>query len=153
ERLLIAAHDIGAASDDDAAASFLHPRSALFRDLTRPRRNRRQARHPRLAVIADQVRDRLIAAELRRGDLPTPTSRPALNIGGPRGVALVADRLARRGQTPRTPLVRGWTHGSDSRDAVFSHLVRVCFPAPADTADTLAAAARAAGLPGTRLVD
>jgi len=150
DRLLVAAHETGAASDGDVVASFLHPRSVLFRDLTRHWRNQARVRHPGLTVIADEVRDRLVAAELRRGDLPTPTSRAARNIGSTCGATLVTRLLALLG---RTPLVRGLMYGSESRDAVFSHLIRVCFPAPDDTADTLARAARAAGLADARLVD
>ncbi len=150
DRLLAAAHEVAAASDHDVAASFLHPRSVLFRDLTRHWPNQAQTRHPRLAAIADEVRDQLVAAELRRGDLPTPTSRAALNIGSTHGATLVTRLLALLGPAP---LVRGLIHGSESRDAVFSHLIRVCFPAPGEGPDTLAAAARAEGLPDARLVD
>jgi len=150
ERLLIAAHDAGAASQDDVIASFLHPRCTVFRDLTRHWRSQAEARHPALNAIADRVRDRLVAVELQRGDLPTPTSQAALNIASTSGGMLVTELLRALG---KTQLTRGWTRGSDSRDAAFSHLIRVCFPAPADTADSLAAAARQAGVPGARLVD
>lgn len=149
ERLLVAAHEAGAASEDDVIASLLYPRSGLFRDLTRHGRSQSQARAPALTVIADKVRDRVIAVELQRGDLPTPTSRTALNIGSTSGAAL-AVRLLRLGDSP---LARGRTSGHDSRDAVFSHLLRVSFPAPSDTAETLAAAAHQAGVPDGRLVD
>ncbi len=149
-RLLVAAHDIGAASEDDVIASFLHPRSALFRDLTRRWRGQLESRHPALIVIADKVRDRLVAVELQREDLPTPTSPAALNVCSVSGVTLVIECLQLLG---KTSLVRGGTGGSDSRDAMFSHLIRVCFPAPADTAEQLRAAADEAGVPAARLVD
>jgi Family of unknown function (DUF5724)/Domain of unknown function (DUF4132) len=150
DRLLAAAHAIGAACDDDVIAAFLQPRNMLFRDLTRHWRGQLEARHPRLTVIADQLRERLIAAELRRGDLPTPTSRAVTNISSSSGAELVTRLLAGLG---RTPLARGYTRGSDSRDGVFSQLIRTCLPAAADTPDTLTAAARQAGLPDSRLVD
>jgi len=149
-RLLIAAHGISAASENDVIASFLHPRSALFRDLTRHWRGQLEARHPALTVIADKVADRLVAIELQRGDLPTPTSPTAVNIGSTSGVRLVVELLRLLG---KNPLVRGWTRSSDSRDATFSYLIRVCFPAPADTAGTLTDAAHAAGVSHARLVD
>jgi len=150
ERLLVAAHEAGAASEDDIIASLLHPRSGLFRDLTRHGRSQFQARSPALTVIANKVRDRVISVELQRGDMPTPTSRTALNIGSTRGAALAVRLLRLLGDSP---LARGRTSGRDSRDAVFSHLLRVSFPAPTDTSETLAAAAHRAGIPDGRLAD
>jgi hypothetical protein len=73
-----------------------------------------------------------------------------MNVSSISGVTLVIELLQLLG---KTSLVRGGTGGSDSRDAVFSHLVRVCFPAPADTAERLRAAADEAGVPAARLVD
>ncbi len=150
ERLLTAAFGIGAAAEADVVAAFLHPRSALFRDLTRHWRGQLEARHPALTVIADKVAGRLVAVELQRGDLPTPTSPAVQNVGSTSGVALVTELLRLLG---KAPLARGWGARSDSRDAVFSYLVRVCFPAPADTPGTLTAAAHEAGLADARLVD
>src|SRR5262249_34073837 len=148
--LLAAAHDAGVASEADVVAAFLHPHSRLFRDLTRRWRSQLQARHPAMAAIADTIAGRLVAVELQRGDLPAPTSPAALNIGSTSGVRLAVELLRRLG---KPPLARGRTYGSDSRDATFSHLTRVCFPAPADTPGTLTDAARQAGVPAARLVD
>jgi uncharacterized protein DUF5724/uncharacterized protein DUF4132 len=149
-RLLIAAHAIGAATEQDVICAFLEPRSALFRDLTRHWRSQVQARHPALTVIADKVRARLIAVELQRGDLPTPTSQTVRNVGSTAGVALAVELLRLLG---KAALVRSRTDTYDSRDAVFSHLVRVCFPAPGDTPAMLTAAAHEAGVSHARLVD
>ncbi|HEV2450544.1 MAG TPA: DUF5724 domain-containing protein [Streptosporangiaceae bacterium] len=134
EALLIAAHDIAAASEADVVAAFLQPRNMLFRELTRRWRGRMQARHPGLTVIADKVRDHLIRTELDRGDLPTPTSPAVLNIRSTCGAALAVEILRLVGQAP---LVRGHALDSDSRDVVFSHLLRVSFPAPADAPTAL----------------
>jgi Family of unknown function (DUF5724) len=105
DRLLVAAYGAGAASGDDVAASFLQPRNLLFQDLTRHWRGRLEAAHPALATIADQVRDRVVEVELRRGDLPTATSLAAINIASVCGVRLAADLLRPLG---KTPLTRGW---------------------------------------------
>jgi hypothetical protein len=78
-------------------------------------------------------------------------SLAALNIGSTTGVKLVAEML---GMLGKAPLVRGrWMSGSDSRDAVFSYLIRVCFPGANDTLAMLAAASQQAGVPATWLVD
>lgn len=150
DRLLAAAHGIGAASDADVATAFLRPRNQLFKDLTRHRRGRIEARYPALAAIADDVRDRVVAVEFQRGDLPTPTSHTATNIASVSGARLVADLLRLLGTTP---LTRGWRWAADSRGDVLSHLVRVSFPASGETGADLRAAADAARVPVSRLID
>jgi hypothetical protein len=153
--LLAAAHAAGIASDDDAATTFLHPRNAAFRDLTRHWRGKQQARYPLLVPVADRVRDQVVAIEARRGDLPTPTSDVALNIGSVSGVGTVARLLGNLG---KAPLSRGGTwyrrySGASSRADVLSHLLRVSFPAPGERGTDLRAAAAEAGVPDARLVD
>jgi hypothetical protein len=148
--LLAAAHGAGAASDADVAAAFLHPRNQLFKDLTRHWRGNLEARYPALAAIADDVRDRVVAVELLRGDLPTATSHAATNIASVSGVESAAELLRTLG---KTPLTRGWRWAPDSRGDVLSHLLRVSFPAPGETGADLKAAVSKAGVPETRLVD
>jgi hypothetical protein len=148
--LLVAAHDSGAATDADVIAAFLRPRDPLFADLTRRRRGQMETRHPRLCALADQVRERLIVVELGRGDLPTPTSDVIAGIRSATGTELVIRLLKQQG---KAPLVRGWNRGGDSRDSVLSHLIQVCFPGPADSAQDLITTARAAGVTDARLVD
>jgi hypothetical protein len=148
--LLAMAHQVGAASDDDVIVAFLRPGNWLFKNLTRHWRARQEARYPDLIPIADRVRDEVVAVELRRGDLPTPTSRTASNVSSVHGVTVVAQLLARLGGAQ---LTRGWTHGSDSKDAVLSHLVRVSFPASGQGSQDLKLATAAAGIPDARLID
>jgi hypothetical protein len=150
DELLAAAHQAGAASDDDVLAAFLRPGNWLFKSLTRHWRTQQEARYPGLIPIADRVRDEVIAVELRRGDLPTPTSRTASNVSSVHRVTIVAQLLASLGAAQ---LTRGWAHSSDSKDAVLSHLVRVSFPAPGEGGQDLKAAAAAAGIPDARLID
>jgi hypothetical protein len=149
ERLLVAAFDAGVAREPDAIAAFLSPRNRLFHDLTRHWRGQLETRHPVLVPIADRVRDSLVEVELRRGDMPTPTSEAVRNIASVHGADLLVRLLDELGATP---LSRGYL-GSTARDDVFSHLIRVSFPGPDDTGPTLAAAIRQVGLPDSRLVD
>jgi Family of unknown function (DUF5724)/Domain of unknown function (DUF4132) len=150
ERLLIAAFDAGVAREPDAVAAFLRPHSRLFHQLTRHWRGQLETRHPGLVPVADRVRDSLVEVELRRGDMPAPTSEAAGNVASVHGADLLIRLLRRLG---RTPLSRGYTGSSVARDDVLSRLIRVSFPAPDDTGPTLAVAARQAGLPDGRLVD
>ena len=155
DELLAAAHAAGVASDDDAAAAFLHPRNVAFRDLTRHWRGKQEARYPLLIPVADRVRDMVVAVEAGRGDLPTPTSDVAMNIGSVPGVVTTARLLGNLG---KTPLTRGgaWYRrysGMTSRADVLSHLLRVSFPAAGETGAELRAAVAEAGVPAARLVD
>ena len=133
-KLLTAAYDAGVATDADVIAAFLNPQDRLFSDLTRRWRTPAEERHPKLVALADQVREQVVAAELTRGDLPTSTSQAARNVSSISGADLVTRLLAQLG---KTSLVRGYSRGSDSRDAVLSHLIRVCFPAEGDTGELL----------------
>src|SRR5260370_1388780 len=51
------------------------------------------------------------------------------------------------------PLAGGWRWAADSRGDVLSHLLRVSFPAPGETGADLRAAADAARVPVSRLID
>lgn len=157
--LLAAAYRAGAATEGDVVATFLTPGNRLFADLTKRWRSQAEAEHPDLVPIADRVRDRLVEVELRRGDLPTPTSRTVRNVGSVAGAETVAATLERLGDTP---LMRGWNSDwratAESRDAVFSYLVRVSFPGPGESHPAVAGAAlkdaaTGKGIPDARLVD
>ena len=51
------------------------------------------------------------------------------------------------------PFVRGWSYDGESRQVVFSRLIRATMPRPDDTPIAFAAAARAAAIPERRLVE
>ena len=153
DQLLAAAHAAGAATDADAAVTFLRPRNAAFRDLTRHWRGKQAVRYPSLVPIADRVREQVVAIETERGDLPTPTSAAAANIGSVSGVRTAARLLGNLG---KTPLARGGYYqygGGSGRAEVLSHLLRVSFPAAGESGADLKAAAAEAGVPDARLVD
>jgi len=155
DQLLAAAHAAGAATNEDVAVTFLHPRNAAFHDLTRRWRAKSETRYPHLIPIADRVRDQVVAIEAERGDLPTPTSAAAVNISGVPGVKAAARLLGTLGKTPLARGHGGFLHymGANARAEVLSHLLRVSFPAPGETGADLKAAAAEAGVPEARLVD
>jgi hypothetical protein len=151
QALLLAAHDRGIATDDDVLSTVLAGADRrLLADLTKRWRSSFEQRHPKVIPLGDRLRDRLIEVELTRGDLPTATSRIAGWLAGMPGADRLVDVMAAIG---KTPLMRGWVRDQDSRTAVFSRLVRVSYPGPDDTAKTLAAAAKRAGLSEKRLVE
>lgn len=147
--LLLAAHEAGAASDDDVLDHLLIPQTQLLKELTRRRRTPLERQHPAAVALADRVRDRVIQIERRRGDLPTSASRLALQLGSVSGAELTMELLGRMG---RATLVRT-SYGGHGREAVLSHLLRASYPAEHDTTDTLRLAAEAAGVSERRLVE
>ena len=149
--VLLAAHDLGIATDDDVTDSLLIPRTQLLRDFTRHRRSQLDVRHPRIGALADRVRDRVLAIERTRGDLETVASEHCLQLGSVHGAELAVDLLGRLG---KAAIVRGWLGwGNTSRESVYSHLLRVSHPAPGDTAEVVRAAAAAAKVADARLVE
>ena len=118
--------------------------------VTRHRRTTMVEQVPRAAAFADRLRDRIIEIELARGDVATHASNLALSLGSVDGAGTVTSLLSRLG---RGALVRGRSWGNTSREAVYSHLVQVSYPAPSDSPETLQAAAVDVGLPDARLLD
>ena len=120
-------------------------------DLTRRRRHPLLDAHPWVAGVVAEVRDALVAAELVRGEEPSPTSEAASRLRSVPGADTVLRLLAALG---RRGFVRGWVglSGASAADSL-SHLIRVTFPAPDDTPAAFAAAAREAGIAERRLLE
>jgi len=150
QALLLAAHAAGVASDADVLEALMQPRTRLLSDLSRWRRHQHEERNPGAVALADRVRQRVLAIEVHRGDLPTAASALALRLRSVEGVSTTAAVL---GSLGAAALQRGWSADGISRQAVFSHLLRVSRPAEADRADDLVAAARDAGVRDRRLLE
>lgn len=148
--LLLRAHHAGAATDDDLLDALLQPRSRVTTDWTRRRRRPLADAYPRAAELADRVRDRVLDIELRRGEMQTPATPVALRLGSIQGAAVALELLRRLG---RASLVRGHILGNEGREAVYSHLLRVSYPAVTDDADTVRRHAGERNLTDARLVD
>jgi len=133
--LLLEAHQHGWASEHDLLDTLIGPRerSEQFRDLSLyTERTLREAlpTPPTWLKLVSDVRERVLDAESVRGDLETPATPAALSLSSITG----ADRtLALLASLGKNPLKRGYTGSNQSRDAVFSHLIRNAFPGPQDT--------------------
>lgn len=134
--LLLGAHDAGAATDDDLLDHLFAPTTRLLKDLTRRRRTPLERAHPGAVALADRVRERVVDIERRRGDVATPASPLAVQLGSVSGAELAMELLSRLG---RATLVR--SPQGTGRDAVYSQLLRTSHPGADDTAATLRAAA------------
>ncbi|HMA35880.1 MAG TPA: DUF5724 domain-containing protein, partial [Chloroflexia bacterium] len=105
---------------------------------------------PRLQALVARCRRRIVTLELRRGDLPTATSAPALALRYAGGVSALVRLLQALGAVP---LVRGHIYHDLGKPAVFSHLIRSTFPSAADTPQVFAMAVAGAGIPQPRLIE
>jgi hypothetical protein len=148
--LLLGAHHAGAATDDDLFDALLNPQSRIITEWTRRRRQPFVDANPRPAELADRVRDRVLDIELRRGELRTPASPVALRLGSIEGAAVALELLSRLG---RASLVRGHIFGNEGREAVYSHLLRVSYPAADDDPGTLRQLAAERKVTDARLLD
>lgn len=139
--LLYAAHAIGAASDADVYEAFIEAaqpgrwggRRQLL-EFTRRRRDQIESRHPTVVPLADKVRERAIEIERSRGELSTAASHLAFRLGSIEGASVTLELLARLG---RSTLVRGHAWNNDGREAVYSRLIQISYPAADDTAETV----------------
>ena len=105
---------------------------------------------PQLAVLLDKVRERVLEVELKRADLPTPASLPALALRAVYGAKYVFAILKSLG---KGKLLRGYSYDSLSKTAVFSGLLRSSFPSDSDTLESFKAEAQASGVSEQRLLD
>ncbi|KAM3116375.1 DUF5724 domain-containing protein [Phormidesmis sp. 146-33] len=99
-------------------------------DLTRRTVIETYTAHPFLLELSDRARQRILAIELQRGDLPTAASQAARALKSVVGMSTVIQLIQ---AFDRNKLVRHYAYNSLSKASVFSHLMRVSFPAPDDT--------------------
>jgi Family of unknown function (DUF5724)/Domain of unknown function (DUF4132) len=118
-------------------------------ELTRRRMNEVYAKLPILTELADRCRQRILEVELQRGELPTAASRAALALRSITGIPIVIKLLQ---ALDRGNLKRGSNWGDLSKSAVISHLMRISFPATADTPAEFAQQVKAAEIPSDRLI-
>ncbi|MBD1909122.1 DUF5724 domain-containing protein [Leptolyngbya sp. FACHB-8] len=86
--------------------------------------------HPFLLELVDRARQRILMIELQRGDLPTAASHAARALRSIVGMTTVIQLIQ---AFDCNKLVRHYTYNSLSKAAIFSHLMRISFPAAEDT--------------------
>lgn len=124
-----------------------------FHDLkvvTRQKQNNLLHDYPWLAEVVSRCRARILEVELKRGELPTEASGPALSLSSAFGAELALTILHNLGDTP---LERGYIWTSESKAAVFSHLLRVCLPVPTDSPARFKEIAAAMSVERRRLIE
>ena len=105
-------------------------------------------KYPVLVKLVEQCRQRIIEVELKRSDMPSAATPPAMALSFAGGLDTFVTVLAAFCQED---FVRGHVH--DSRGAVFSHLLRVTFPQIEDTSHALAEQVAQVNIPVIRLVE
>jgi hypothetical protein len=152
---VMAAFAAGAATEADVYDQLLGVRDLTsdFTDLqtlTRRKPHPLFKTYPELADLVARCRDRILNLELSRGDLPTAATDPALSLKSISGIPTLIKLLQNLGHHK---LARGWVSDSQSKASVFSHLLRVSFPAEADTPQAFAQQAKATQLSEQVLVE
>jgi hypothetical protein len=104
---------------------------------------------PVLMEIVDRCRQRVLAIELNRGELPTVATQAALALGSISGIATITQLL--RALDPQA-FVPNPSPTDLSKAAVLSHLVRICFPAHKDNPDEFVQRVKSARIESDRLM-
>lgn len=143
--LVVMAYDAGLATRGDLADCLLD--GNMLRAVTQHRPHEHWARQADLLEVAGELRDAVVEAEIRRGDMPVPTSPVARQVTSVPGAARLAELVLALGTRPFT---RGYAWGQD-REASLSRLVRATWPAADDTDAAIDAAL--GRIPEKRLID
>lgn len=106
--------------------------------------------YPRLQSIFEECRQRILEVELSRGELPTVVSGAAMSLRSIYGIEWYVRILGALG---KDTLTRGYAYNSQNRSTVFSHLLRVSFPAENETLEDFADAVKKAGLTRIKLIE
>lgn len=108
-----------------------------------------EAHHPQWHQLIERARDRVVAVESQRGDLPTAATAPARVLASMEGIEAVLGLLKSLGNMNLTR--QRW--GDESKASTFSHLLRVSLPAPQDTAEHFVKRAKAEKIASARLME
>ena len=153
-RYLLHAEAQGWASQSDLFDHLIGPRSSAdyrfdgLRDYTRRKLRENLPVTPAWMDAVNTVRARILEVESERGDLETPATPAVSSLQSLEGARVPLTLLAALG---KNPLRRGY--GGESRDVIFSHLIRVSFPGVNDTPASFASRVSALKLSETRLLD
>ena len=145
----------GVATSDDFYDYLLGPRPmqrhfAQLSVLTKRKPHPAVKANTDIAKIVDTCRDRVLAIELSRGDLPTAATKAAMSLRSIQGIETVVKLLLNFGNEKFT---RGWISDSLSKSSVFSHLFRVSFPQASETPKDFTQAVNSAKIPAQRLIE
>lgn len=150
---VLIAFNIGAATEADLIDQVLGSGINYFGDLgqiTGRKLPPKLAQYPILLEIGDRIRNRIIEIELKRGDLPTVASEPALALRSLPGINNVVSLLQ---AASKSKLVRGWSYDTNGKARVFSHLIRVSFPKDGETPKDFATQVKAANIDQKQLIE
>ncbi|MEB3229388.1 MAG: DUF5724 domain-containing protein [Leptolyngbyaceae bacterium] len=152
---LLAAFELGAATEADVYDQLLGSRTMgdRFTELTQLTRRKPHPllqQYPYLGKMVNRCRDRILEIELSRGELPTVATAPARSLQSIQGITPLLKLLHTMGHENFT---RGWTADGESKSAVFSHLLRISFPASTDTPESFAQEINSVDFSQQRLVE
>ncbi|MBX9735449.1 MAG: DUF4132 domain-containing protein [Phycisphaerales bacterium] len=138
------------AVQDDGTRSCDALRHVLGSWKWRPIKDRAKQDDPRLDVLLEPLRRRIVEIELARGDADTVATPHAFELDPSGGADVAVPALASLG---KISLVRQNMWRAKGRAASLSQLIRNSCPTTSDTPESFAKAARAAGLSDQRLVE
>lgn len=153
DAVLVAAVRSGAATRADLLDNLAGARGPYWefgslKRLSSRRRRDRVGAPEAVAEVVEEIRERVVAIELTRGEAPTQAAAAVLALCTTGGLDVLVAALGALG---RLPFVRGWASDGESRATVFSHMVAASVPGERDTPASFAEAVRAARIAPRRL--
>ena len=152
ENVLIA-FDACVATEADLIDQFLGSGINDYRDLrqiTGKKLPPKLAQYPILVEIGDRIRQRILEIELKRGELPTVASQPAMAL---RSLPCINNLVALLQALSESKLMRGWSYSNNGKAKVLSHLIRVSFPNDGETPQDFATQVKAANIDHQQLIE
>ncbi len=107
------------------------------------------AQNQEFMAIVDKCRQRICEVELGRGDMPTASSNLAISLRWSGGSDIFIKTLKALG---KTKLARGWLYSSKNKASVLSKILKVSFPGPEDTNESLHNKLTESGISQTALI-
>ncbi|MCF6313185.1 MAG: DUF5724 domain-containing protein [Verrucomicrobiales bacterium] len=151
-------HAAGKVNDDDAIDHFIGPRGVDawsgegfdgIQEVTTRTKVESLGDCKAFLEIGRQCTDRVVEVELTRGENPGTATDAAVAIRSLHGTDKFIEILSVLG---KSNLNRTWSYHNNSRNVVFSELLRRIFPDPKDTAETFSVLVKAEEIPESRLI-
>ena len=154
---LLQAYKLKAANEHDVYDHLIGPREGSsyysFRELRRLTKHKEPEEFkddPALKEYVERCRERILAVELARGDLPTAASGVARALCSIYGIDNALGIISSLG---KQPFIRGYTADNLSKTTTFSHLLRVSFPAKGETPEDFSEKTKVLKISDQRLLD
>ncbi|WEK34502.1 MAG: DUF4132 domain-containing protein [Candidatus Pseudobacter hemicellulosilyticus] len=156
-QLFCRAFEAGVIGKDELYRGLLHPEHIKLVSTLKKHKHEfdYMGTFPFLLEPFNQIRDRILDVELKRGDSPTPVTAMAAALKRIYGISRLGELLAGLG---KTSLYKGYFYSWGEQDQLnkqssFSHLLKNCYPLDTDNQQLFDQTMQAKEISGNRLIE